>query len=487
MIAVYILTILIATFWIVEIIRQKKFILRRTLLDIPLLIFLGSQVLSTIFSVDLRTSLLGYYSRFNGGLFSIICYVVLYWAFVSNMNRLKALKSIYFLLLSSLIVSVYAVLERLGIDKNLWVQDVQNRVFSTLGQPNWLASWIVAIIPVTWALSLKEKFGSKRFWIYFPLSLLLFSVLLFTKSRSGILGFIFADFIFWIYILIRYKKEFLVKSIVCNLSFALLILLVGTVWTPSLKNLITHKPTTQTAVQGPALETGGTESGVIRKIVWEGALRVWGHYPIMGSGVETFAFSYYGFRPQEHNLVSEWDFLYNKAHNEYLNFAATTGTLGLLSHLSLIFFAILLFVKKIKSGQEKINILPLSLLTGFASLLITNFFGFSTVSTQIEFFLFPAMAVSLSVLPKAKDSKKINNLDNNRKLYIFGLALISAVLVYSVLRYWHADTLFAKGKKANEGQNYTLGQGYLTKATKISPKEAMFHNELANSYTGIAL
>jgi putative inorganic carbon (hco3(-)) transporter len=60
----------------------------------------------------------------------------------------------------------------------------------------------------------------------------------------------------------------------------------------------------------------------------KGAWELTKKYPLFGSGVETFAYSYYNVRPVEHNLVTEWDFLYNKAHNEFLNYAATTGFVG---------------------------------------------------------------------------------------------------------------------------------------------------------------
>ena len=38
---------------------------------------------------------------------------------------------------------------------------------------------------------------------------------------------------------------------------------------------------------------GVTESGDIRKIVWQGAIELWKQYPILGTGVENFAYSYY--------------------------------------------------------------------------------------------------------------------------------------------------------------------------------------------------
>ena len=72
-----------------------------------------------------------------------------------------------------------------------------------------------------------------------------------------------------------------------------------------------------------------TDSAEIRRIVWSGAIEIARNYPLFGTGPETFAYAYYKYRPAEHNLTSEWDFLYNRAHNEFLNVAATSGFLGL--------------------------------------------------------------------------------------------------------------------------------------------------------------
>ena len=136
MVLTYMLTTLIVGVWTIRCIIERKFIFRRTILDIPLSIFITSQVISTVLSIDPQTSFLGYYSRFNGGLLSTICYSLFYWAFVSNFELKETLDLIKVWLASGVVVSIYAVLEHFGIDKNVWVQDVQSRVFSTLGQPN---------------------------------------------------------------------------------------------------------------------------------------------------------------------------------------------------------------------------------------------------------------------------------------------------------------------------------------------------------------
>ena len=402
-VSVYILTTLIAGFWIIRMIVERKFIFRRTILDIPLIIFLGSQVVSTLLSIDSTTSFLGYYSRFNGGLLSIICYLVLYWALVSNIESKEMGKLIKVTLISSVIVSIYGVLERLGIDKGIWQQDVQSRVFSTLGQPNWLAAWIVALLPIAWFEAVKENINKISFRSFMPylLSGLFFTVLLFTGSRSGLVGFGVTEVIFWGILFIKYKFKFIKPFIISNVLIIVLAFTFGTQWTPSIKDLINKSVNekVQTIQTGStSLETGGTESGTIRKIVWQGAIQIWKNYPIFGTGVETFAYSYYKYRPAAHNLTSEWDYVYNKAHNEYLNFLANTGTVGLLSYLFLVGTAIYLFIKKIKfpisSSQSPIKSeltnsqyenLPIALLAGYISILVTNFFGISRLCNSFKY------------------------------------------------------------------------------------------------------
>lgn len=202
MMAVYGLTTIIIGAWLIKMIVARQLILRRTPLDIPIVLFFLSQVLSFWFSVDRHVSLFGYYSRFHGGLLSTLSYLLLYYAFVSNFEIPKVLRFLKISLLSALIVSVYGILEHFGIDKDIWIQDVQNRVFSTLGQPNWLAAYLAILIPVTWALTItdegKWKLGiGKKSIVYYLSSIIYFVCLLFTKSRSGILAFGISYLLFW--------------------------------------------------------------------------------------------------------------------------------------------------------------------------------------------------------------------------------------------------------------------------------------------------
>lgn len=549
MMAVYGLTSIIATSWIAKSLAQKEFRIARTPLDIPILLFVASQFTSSLFSIDPHVSWLGYYSRFNGGMWSVISYVLLFYTFVSNAQlfshsqassdvshvmyqasnkkKSKKYKNIQrdtltpdiltplfnIMLITASLVALYGVLERLGIDKHIWVQDVQNRVFSTLGQPNWLAAYLVALLPLTMA------FGLRRFW-WFIVSILFFIVLLFTRSRSGLLGFLVADVVFlgMLYTSLRSRmalgslKENAIRIfLTLHVVLAIIVFIHGTgvekidQWFTfrGLLSKIEHRKsldTTPPTITGPALEVGGTESGTIRKYVWQGAINAWNSSwktRLIGTGTETFAFAFYQYRPVGHNNTSEWDFLYNKAHNEYLNYLATTGIFGLGSYLSLIGMFIYWFIKILSSlfivhskrtslvmNHEPSTIVTLALFAGWVSILVTNFFGFSVVTQQLFLFLFPALIFVL----QNNEVQKFQTHKVNTPPWMIWVAVIGGLFtLVRVGSFWYADTLYAKGYRLIRGG--LLGQAIpaLTRAIRINPGEPMYHDEIASGYATVAV
>ena len=481
----YTLTTLIMFAWVSRMIYEKKIIISRTLLDIPLLTFLATQLISTLISIDSYTSFFGYYSRFNGGFLTTLCYSLLYWAFVSNIDSKNAKNLVKVLLTSALLVSIYGVLEHFGIDKDVWVQDVKSRVFSTLGQPNWLASWLTAIIPTTIFLTIKYFKTSKAyFFLNLLLTTLFFWTLIFTKSRSGFLGLVCAIIVFVLVYLLQngFKelKDFSKGLFASIFVFALICLISGTQWTPNISQILNQKSQEPKQVAtGPALEVGGTESGVIRKIVWKGAFDIIKNYPVFGTGVETFAYSYYKFRPQEHNLVSEWDFIYNKAHNQYLNIAANSGLLGLGSYLTLILFSLYMVFKNRDYSAP--------IISGFVSLLATNFFGFSVMPTDLLFFIMPAFSFVLVKKDQEKQKDILPRLDSGQILLLIIATFSSLYILNSIIGYWKADVSYAKAKDLNARKRPDLAQSYIVKAINLAPQQALYHNELASIYTSLAL
>lgn len=524
MMVTYGLTVVIVGAWLVKMIARKEIHIARTPLDIPLALFFISQLLSSLFSMDPHVSWFGYYSRFNGGMWSIISYVLLYYAFVSNVSPITyhISRLLKIALATGVIVALYGVAERLGIDKHLWVQDVQNRVFSSLGQPNWLAAYLVALAPIAWALALKaRKYWSLEFVIWNLTAILFFTVLLFTRSRSGLLGFTVADVVFWglFFGVLKFNlfskkvkpfeaKFFLVPFFILHAAFLIIVFFNGTyvdsidrwvtfnAWKERIllsvnsgnprdsRNLNAKDATPSASYTAPLLESGGTESGTIRKYVWQGAIAAWRSSVktfLIGTGTETFAFAFFQYRPAGHNMTTEWDYLYNKAHNEYLNYLATTGILGLGSYLLFIGTFIYWFVKTQMSKlkvQNNIWILQLALFAGWLSILVTNFFGFSVVIVQLFLFLFPAMMMTSDKAFSFKFSLPY-------RLSLFLVLLVLFALVILLSRMWYADTLFAAGYRLARVNQYAQAQPLILDAIKLNAGEPLYHDEYSTTLAAL--
>ncbi|MCL5784623.1 MAG: O-antigen ligase family protein [Patescibacteria group bacterium] len=524
MILVYGFTVLIVGTWVLKMISEKTLIFRRTPLDIPLLLFLGANILSTIFSIDPHTSIWGYYSRSNGGLLSIISYLLLFWAFVSNMDFAKVKSALKFGLASGFIISLWGISEHFGVspsciilrgefNASCWIQVVQDRVFATLGQPNWLAAYLAMLIFPTLYFFLTATKRSTQYTYYLLLTTY-YLAFTFTYSRGptvGLIGGMVAVFMsFWL-VQNRFwsrrsapPQNDSVKLLLATIvSFLIINLLFGSALTsfrliskfaaPARPGI--NIPTAAPAPTGTQLENGGSESGQIRLIVWKGAWDIFKHYPILGSGLETFAYSYYQYRPAEHNLTSEWDFLYNKAHNEYLNYLATTGIVGFGTYMlvigAFIVFCIKYLVLSIRQKTHNTShiIFIACLLAAYIAYLISNFFLFSVVIIAVFFYVFPALAFITTEstkpfkLPSAlHPASRLFRLIYHRPFYTKaakGITIFFTLyFIYAIFQLWYADTLFAQGERASEIGNAGRAYNALKSASELNNGEPFYKSEL---------
>lgn len=560
---VYIYSIVILFLWGTKMLLERKFEVRRTPFDIFLLIFLASQLLSTIFSLDPHTSFWGYYSRFNGGLLSTLCYIFLYFAFSTNVlskdfdESVTRVKNMLIAIVASgVLVALWGFPSHFGydptclvfrgsLDVECWTSAFQPKVrmFSTLGQPNWLAAFLMILIPLSTAFSinyakkikLTELFSNDGLKaIGFGLATILFYLdLVWTLSQSGFIGFWIGNFVFaaTFFALIFRNNNFSIvntfklRSIQVLVGFQLVFLLITFLTTnpiPRFQNYnlnavinsskATPPPTTQTqppkntqvpqeaeAPSQPALEGSITGSGEIRKIVWKGAIEIWKANPILGTGVETFAFAYYKHRPAEHNLTSEWDYLYNKAHNEFLNYLATTGAFGLGSYLlflfAFVFVAARILLKNFKSKKVGDSLLP-AFIGSFVGIQISNFFGFSVVNVNLLMFLIPLFFVGISLSKDKYFRLSKSNADDDAVadppgtgmiMVMIGLGVFCFYSIVFLINYWNADIAYGWGYNYNRVNAFQEANPYLEKAVQMRGGEDLYKNELSINLAALAL
>lgn len=474
-------TMIISFSWAYHAYKNRDFSLpisSSKLISYSLLFFLASQIISTIFSIHPYTSFWGYYSRFHGGLLTTICYTIIYFSAVKWLNKKSTLKLIKIMIGTSFFISLYAIAEHFGIDKNFWIQDVQNRPFSTLGQPNWLSAYLIPQLFLVIYLNHTNRIKSKS--LFYLVFTTIFTAFLYTKSRSGFIGFTLS-YLTYIFLLIRNYSFASIKPMIIKLSLllAFIALVIGTPYSKKISELLTAKniAVSSPISSGTQLDNGGTESGDIRKIVWTGALAIFQKHPIIGTGPETFAYTYYNDRPVAHNLTSEWDFLYNKAHNEYLNMASTTGLIGLLSylyfHLTLLKTSFLTIKKTKKIDHSEDDLLrsfyPV-LGASLAGFTVTNFFGFSVIPVFLSMIMLASFASTItgphSDLPRLRFTQ---------------LLILPLILLYP-LTIFIADYKYAKGKALLDAVKPTEALPYLLSASRARPGQDLYHSTLGEAY-----
>lgn len=481
----YALTVVIGSAWLIKIVltRQNPIgIIRQNFWNVPLLLYLASHILSTAFSIDPHVSFWGYYSRFHEGLLASICYIFLYFAAVSNLNK-EDVKNIFLSsFLSTGVVSVWGILESFGhspscwlvtgnFDVSCWVQDVKNRVFATLGQPNWMAAYLCVQILILVGTFRSTPFFSRLFLIKTGLLLLSLWALYATRSRSGFLGLAGGLAVFLLLTINIPKRVKILIAVLVLVGSSI----AGWIWWQTPLNLSPRRAESELLI---------SKSDDIRRVVWEGAVKVWQRYPLFGSGVETFGYAYYQDRPVAHNLLSEWDFLYNKAHNEYLNLLATTGSVGFLAYLILI-GSFIFFTTNLSRQPTSSFLLPpqgdilRGCIAAWTTILVTNFFGFSVVIIGLYFFLIPAFCFLLNRKEESSVSLSPSPLNFTTTTIILLIIFVSSGLLLKLFSLWQADKAYALGKSYQSFRQYLAANIFLSDAIQINPHEPVYRSKLA--------
>jgi len=533
------ITAIISASWATKMVVEKRIAIQRTPIDILFLLFLVSQIISSIFSLDQYVSWWGYYSRFNGGLLSTICYFILYYAFVSNLEAKHVLKTLVVSLFSGLCVAIWGFPSHFGadptclvfrgtFDTSCWTDAFKPtiRAFSTLGQPAWLAAYMAILIPLSMAYTLKNRTKMGKSISFLLLSVLFYCLLIFAETRAGFIAFWIGNVLFWAAI---YFKNLLPKPyffrifISINVLFVLCSFLfdspIGSFSQYTLPELMAKAAPaapaqSQTQAQpAPPADTSGiddiTSSGDIRLLVWQGAIKAWENSPLFGTGVETYAFAYYKYKSPAHNMTSEWDYLYNKAHNEFLNYLATTGIFGLGTYLGFIGIFFFVGLKQLKDRSAAVKIAaqkvpekrssPVSetalesiifaLLAGYITIMITDFFGFSVVIINLYTFLVPGFVFLLLgilnrnrmlVIPKSASEVHENAAINPYQwtaLVIF--VGIACWIIIALIWYRQADIAYALGNNLDKVQQYQQAYPQLIQAVQMEPNEPVYQDELS--------
>lgn len=348
-------------------------------LHLFLVVYAVLLMLSVFFSYNLKLSVMGRLYR-EEGIFTLLLYLFLfYFSFRYLALNEKIMKLIVFV---ATIVSIHGVLQYFGFDF-LIAQGTVIRPFSTFRNPNFLGSYLVLVLPLAIYLHIINKkkihfFGFSVFIIYF--------VLLATYTRGSWVG-AFISFLCFIFFCRKSKMEFrnLYKVI---FVFGLATLIFISVDNSDFLARVTSIGTD--AVSFLKRDNNYDYAGSFRIFIWERVIQLIAQRPWIGYGPEALGDVFTNTYRQE--VISRFGYIiFDKAHNEYLHIAVTSGIPALLTYLLLVVTILKESVKKIY--QNPIMIPIFSSVIGY---LVQAFFNISIVSSAHLYWIFLGALMYLS-------------------------------------------------------------------------------------------
>lgn len=334
-----------------------------------ILAFLGVYIISSIFTSHFYTSIFGYYTRFNGGLISIFIFIGLYTVLTDDFSKKEISTFLKLSCLAILPIAIFAIYQYLNGTA---------RVYSTLGQPNWLAAYIAVLLPITLKEGLENEFNKKVGWGLIFLTG--FFGLWLTHSISGFMALIISMLIFFYLNWKLIKQNRLWVGLILLLSIFIATANPG-IFSQKLNDiLIDTKKIYQSnfvvKAQEGALQNNISDPGYIRLNLWRGTLDLISNSFknfVLGTGPETFPYAFQKFRPAQLNYSSEWEIVFNKPHNYYLELFSNLGIFGLITFL--------MVVKNFFSSKDKY------LYPSMVAFLVTILFGWPAVTISLLFWI----------------------------------------------------------------------------------------------------
>jgi len=345
--------------------------------------FFGVVFLATLFSSSFHVSFWGTFARHQGFYTFLHYFFFAFFVLTLGLNKKEILSLFKIILFISLTVSVFGIFQKIGLDLFLFggqSEEFMGRIFSTLGHPNFLGSYLLLTIPISVFLFSKNRL------LYGNVILIQLIALFLTLNRGAYLGFI-ASFLFFL----------LLASFVCHnkklkhsiaLFFISIVLFFISVNLFSNSSFIKNTP----VVNRLTFSQENLRSVFTRQDLFIGAIQAVKEKPLLGYGPEMVSSIFPKFKTHKLLINERIDANPDRIHNEILDILFSYGLFGLLFYLS---FLILFFYASLKyiliSMDAESRMIVATLLSSIFALFIANQFGFSSTIHFVYFWLYVAL------------------------------------------------------------------------------------------------
>lgn len=357
-------------------------LVRNTPLVLPTLLLVAVYLLSTATSIAPRISLWGSYQRLQGT-YTTLTYITIFLLILQGLRTREQLdRLITAIILTSLPVALYGLIQHYGLDPLPWLGDVTTRVASSMGNSIFVAAYLIMVVPLTLLRLLKGFAGLVRAednlgppfiqatgYLFIFLAQLL--TIFFSQSRGPWLGMLSAFFVFGLLWTVTHGNRRLVTGIigVALLGGAFLVVL-------NLPNT-PLEPIKELPYVGRLGQVFQTESGTgrVRVLIWEGATKLITANPVrtlIGYGPETMHVAYNPYYPPDLAHYEARNASPDRSHNETFDALVITGVVGLAAYLTLfvsLFYYCLTWLGLVEDRKQRNLLVALIAVGGILSVL----------------------------------------------------------------------------------------------------------------------
>ncbi|GAB4579119.1 MAG: hypothetical protein Fur0022_18570 [Anaerolineales bacterium] len=333
-----------------------------TFQKIPLLrqigFFLVVFLVSSLFSISPRVTFWGSYQRLQGT-YTTFGYLIIFASLAANLRRREQVnRLILTVILASLPIGLYGILQKFQIDPVPWGGDVSRRIAANMGNSIFVAAYLILAFPLTLGkivesftaiLEEEERVAANvaRGTIFvFTAAIQLIAIYL-SGSRGPFLGLLAGTFVMVLLLSLYWNKRWLTWSIMGTAGAVLAFLIVFSIPNGPLAGL---QGRSGLGRLGKVFETD-TGTGRVRVLIWEGAAKLVSLHkpleypdgrtdpfnfmrPLIGYGPESMYVAYNNFYPPELANLESRNASPDRAHNETWDALVTTGFVGLIAYLT---------------------------------------------------------------------------------------------------------------------------------------------------------
>lgn len=469
---VYICILILTVVWLLGGYLRHNPRFQRTVLDLPMGLFLLVALLSMLRLTDLFAGI--------DTFFLYLSYILFFYLVLNNVKSPRHYKLfIHIFIIAGTVMGLYGIFQYLAgfgeLEKYIAAQSlgaiVPSRIFTIFVSPNHLAGFLIMIIPLAFVLvSLTQK-SWKRILLLVALVIMLDCVFL-TYSRGGwiSLGLVFLVLI----IGYLYKKKPLVLA---NL-LVIAVLVISTTFVMVRVESMTAKSDSSYS----ALEvSGAVTSAQGRFLLWRGTSQIIKAHPLMGIGVGAFASAY---------PFYQYGGLYSKhAHSAYLEIFAEMGIFGFILILIVFFLIFRKGLKLVKHKEGVYGELAIGLLAGASGFMFHSIIDFhwSMASAGILFWGIAALIFVSEDMSQGDQKESVRNklikLDKDlRPPWHLLASAVALVFIFGLSLAAYALSLDNRAKRDYQHKEIDSAVRLLEKAIQYNPINPDHQNHLARLY-----